>query len=254
MLSRVRKFLKNRSPDWLNVEVNKDLLQNLSVAFSEAALGAIAPTQTPLSSTSYDENCSPRPKLGEGLGVRADTTDASEQLESTRSNSAPPSGSLRERTLMTDDWSLMTVKGKPHWRRINQVFQTLDTAPQFASYNQLIEYVRETTGVGCSRKLISKWKKQNTSHKSEVKSHKFSDHNNDYAARSLTAHHLEESTPAIALPPTPTPSTVSSFQFTEVLNNTTNNNSLSTEKLITIGDKLKSRAICQAPYIVCFFF
>ena len=49
--------------------------------------------------------------------------------------------------------------GTPHWRRIRQVFQALDTAPLNASYNQLIEYVRETTGKGCSRKLISKWKK-----------------------------------------------------------------------------------------------
>jgi hypothetical protein len=212
MLNRVRKFLKNNSPDWLNTEVNKDLLQNLSAAFSEAALGAIAPTQTPLSSTSYDENCSPRPELGEGLGVRANTQLTSSLNHSSINNS-----------LSTDRCSPFTLKGKPHWRRINQVFQTLDNAPQFASYNQLIEYVRETTGVGCSRKLISKWKKQNTSHKSEVKSHKFPDHNND--------RHLEKSTAASAFFPTSIPSTLYSFQFTETSNHSTKSDSFSTEKL-----------------------
>ncbi len=30
MLNKVRKFLKNNSPDWLNTEVNKNLLQNLT--------------------------------------------------------------------------------------------------------------------------------------------------------------------------------------------------------------------------------
>jgi hypothetical protein len=137
---------------------------------------------------------------------------------------------------MTDDWSLMTEKGKPHWRRINQVFQTLNNAPQFASYNQLIEYVRETTGVGCSRKLISKWKKQNTSHKSQVKSHKFSNHNSDYAARSLTAHHLEESTPAIApyqifqsQTISDTPSTVNNLHLTQTSNKSTSQKLLMTD-------------------------
>jgi hypothetical protein len=241
MIDRVRKFLKNHSPDWLNVEVNKDLLPNLSAAFSEAALGAIAPTQTPLSSTSYDENCSPRPELGEGLGVRADTTDASEQLESTRSNSAPPSGSLRERTLMTGpaarvlphDWSLMTEKGKPHWRRINQVFQTLNNAPQFASYNQLIQYVRETTGVGCSRKLISKWKKQKLSQKLQVTSQKFPDNNSgDRSWRSEAERHLEERTAAISASPTiiDIPSTVNNLQLTDSNSLSTDNCSLMTVK------------------------
>jgi hypothetical protein len=145
--------------------------------------------------------------------------------------------------VLPHDWSLMTEKGKPHWRRIRQVFQTLDNAPQFASYNQLIEYVRETTGVGCSRKLISKWKKQNTSHKSEVKSHNFSDHNNDYAARpklsginSLTDHHLEESTPAIApyqifqsQTISDTPSTVNNLHLTQTSNKSTSQKLLMTD-------------------------
>jgi hypothetical protein len=223
MIDRVRKFLKNHSPDWLNVEVNKNLLQNLSAA--------ITSTQSTITSTSYDENCSPRPELGEGLGVRADTTDASEQLESTRSNSAPPSGSLRERTLMTGpaarvlphDWSLMTVKGKPHWRRINQVFQTLDNAPANYTYNQLIEYVRETTGVGCSRKLISKWKKNR---QNSLLLPPREDRNSE-------ERHLEKSPPASAFFPTSIPSTLYSFQFTETSNHSTKSDSFSTKKLMT---------------------
>lgn len=233
MIDRVRNFLKNHSPDWLNVEVNKNLLQNLSAA--------ITSTQSTITSTSYDENCSPRPKLGEGLGVRADTTDASEQLESTRSNSAPPSGSLRERTLMTGpaarvlphDWSLMTEKGKPHWRRIRQVFQALDNAPQFASYNQLIQYVRETTGVGCSRKLISKWKKQKLSQKLQVTSQKFPDNNSgDRSWRSEAERHLEERTAAISASPTiiDIPSTVNNLQLTDSNSLSTDNCSLMTVK------------------------
>jgi biotin carboxyl carrier protein len=210
MLNRVRKFLKNHSPDWLNVEVNKDLLQNLSVAFSEAALGAIAPTQTPLSSTSYDENCSPRPELGEGLGVRAKTQPASKRstlLDSDRpiSTDLSPNG---------ENCLQFPTPGTPHWRRIRQVFQTLDNAPQFASYNQLIEYVKETTGVGCSRKLISKWKKQNKSQGSD---------------RNSEERHLEKSTPAIAFFPTSIPSTLYSFQFTETSNHSTKSDLLSTD-------------------------
>lgn len=118
MLNKVRKFLRDRSPDWLNTEVNKDLLQNLRANITSNR------SDSPL--TSYNGNFSPLP-------------------------------------LMTDDCSLMTEKGTPHWRRINQVFQSLDTAPENATYSQLIEYVKETTGKGCSRKLISKWKKQRNS-------------------------------------------------------------------------------------------
>jgi biotin carboxyl carrier protein len=195
MLKLVRKFLRDRSPDWLNTEVNKDLLQNLTAN--------ITSNRSDSSLTSYNGNFSPRPELGEGLGERANIQN--------------------DRPLMTDDCLLMTVKGTPHWRRINQVFQTLNTAPENATYNQLIEYVKETTGKGCSRKLISKWKKQNTSRK-------FSDHNNDY--------HLEKSPPAIAcVKPiiSNIPSTacqemgVNSFQFIETSNNSTNNKLLITD-------------------------
>jgi hypothetical protein len=51
-------------------------------------------------------------------------------------------------------------KGTPHYRRIEQVYQLLDSAPDRATYEQLIDYVKANTGKGCSRKLISKWKKE----------------------------------------------------------------------------------------------
>ncbi len=52
-----------------------------------------------------------------------------------------------------------SLKGKPHWRRTQQVYALLNQAPPEATYDRLIDYVREKTGKGCSRKLISKWKK-----------------------------------------------------------------------------------------------
>jgi biotin carboxyl carrier protein len=189
MLKLVRQFLKNNSPDWLNTEVNKDLLQNLSAPLTKGGWG--------------------------------DLDQSPEQVKPSLNKSLPGERSLtksdnNDRPLMRSDCLLNTAKGKPHWRRINQVFQTLDTAPENATYNQLIEYVRLSTGIGCSRKLISKWKKQNTSHK--------------FPDRYSENRHLEKSTEnAIAFSPTLTISSVNSFQFTETLNNSTNNNSLSTD-------------------------
>ena len=52
-----------------------------------------------------------------------------------------------------------SLKGKPHYRRTQQVYAVLDASPSDATYDRLIEYVRQSTGKGCSRKLISKWKK-----------------------------------------------------------------------------------------------
>ena len=52
-----------------------------------------------------------------------------------------------------------SLKGKPHWRRTQEVYAVLNTAPSDVTYDLLIEYVRVQTGKGCSRKLISKWKK-----------------------------------------------------------------------------------------------
>lgn len=156
MFSKVRKFLRDRSPDWLNTEVNKDLLQNLTANIT----------------TSRNED------------INSDLVSLGSWGDLEESQQVKPS---LNKSNTNNDRPLTTVKGTPHWRRIRQVFQSLDTAPENATYNQLIEYVKETTGKGCSRKLISKWKKQNTSHK-------FPDHNNDY--------HLEKSPPAIAFSPT----------------------------------------------------
>ncbi|WP_250124947.1 hypothetical protein [Chroococcidiopsis sp. CCMEE 29] len=52
------------------------------------------------------------------------------------------------------------LRGQPHWRRIAQVYEILDRATKdgMVSYTALVNYVREVTGKGCSRKLISKWK------------------------------------------------------------------------------------------------
>jgi hypothetical protein len=52
-----------------------------------------------------------------------------------------------------------SLEGKPHYRRTQQVYAVLNTAPFDVTYDRLIEYVRLQTGKGCSRKLISKWKK-----------------------------------------------------------------------------------------------
>jgi biotin carboxyl carrier protein len=167
MLNKVRKFLHNHSPDWLNTEVNKDLLHNLS---------------TKIASTPKTKNI----------------------------DSAPLLKDIDIAPLNTGGWEdrpLLTAKKTPHWRRINQVFQTLDTAPPSASYTQLIEYVRLSTGQGCSRKLISKWKKQNTSHK-------FPDNN------SGDERNLEKSTAALSISQT-------------IVNIPSNNKSLMTVKAWT---------------------
>ena len=55
--------------------------------------------------------------------------------------------------------STPSLKGKPHYRRTQRVYAVLNSSPPDATYDRLIEYVRVQTGKGCSRKLISKWKK-----------------------------------------------------------------------------------------------
>lgn len=57
---------------------------------------------------------------------------------------------------------LETAKKQPHAQRTAEVFQALDEAQDqgVTTYDALIDFVRETTGTGCSRKLISKWKKE----------------------------------------------------------------------------------------------
>lgn len=60
--------------------------------------------------------------------------------------------------------SAHSLKGKPHYRRTQEVYTILDASPSEETYDRLIEYVRQSTGKGCSRKLISKWKKTVISH------------------------------------------------------------------------------------------
>jgi biotin carboxyl carrier protein len=195
MLNKVRKFLRDRTPDWLNTEVNKDLLQNLSANLTTSKIKDI--DSAPLSKGGWGD-------LNVPMIDPHQSTVNGFQL-SDRSNG------------FSQNNSLLTAKGKPHWRRINQVFQTLDTAPENVTYNQLIEYVKETTGVGCSRKLISKWKKQNASQK-------FPDNNSG-------DRHLEKSTPALSITPTIVniPSTVSNLHLIQTSNCSTNNKSLITD-------------------------
>ncbi|NJK28795.1 MAG: hypothetical protein HC940_00925 [Acaryochloris sp. SU_5_25] len=56
-----------------------------------------------------------------------------------------------------------SLQGRPHWRRIAQVYAALDhywANQGAATYDTLIQYVQEVTGQSCSRKLIAKWKQQ----------------------------------------------------------------------------------------------
>ncbi len=202
MLNKVRKFLKNHSPDWLNTEVNKDLLHNLSAKTSFTTPTTISP--------------------------RSASRVAFPQETPSPTNDHP---------LMTDDCPLMTVKRTPHWRRIRQVYQVLETAPENATYNQLIAYVRETTGQGCSRKLVSKWKKQRNI------SHNFPNHNShDLAEIRFAGRDLVETTAAIACSQTTNDlstvnsfqSAVNGFQLTEPSNNFSTDNSLNRPSLLTI--------------------
>ena len=194
MLKKVRKFFKNNSPDWLNTEVNKDLLQNLSANIS-----------------SY-----PRPDLGEGMGERAKIQPASKRSMSSNSDCA--ARSQGDRQSKSENCLQFPTPGTPHWRRIKQVFVALDNAPANYTYSQLIEYVRANTGKGCSRKLISKWKKQKLSQK-------FPDNNSG-------DRHAEERTPVISASPAIVniPSTVNCLQLNDSNSSVANNRSPMTVK------------------------
>ena len=166
MLRSVRKFLKNKSPDWLNTEVNKDLLQNLT-----ANIKSSQPTTSQTNHESQHINVLPSPFRSGQTPRRRKThlvadqdRGAGREVEQVKP-SLNKSYLAKNTPLPTANYSLSTVKGTPHWRRIRQVFEVLDNAPPGYTYNQLIEYVREATGKGCSRKLISKWKKQKLSQK-----------------------------------------------------------------------------------------
>ncbi len=217
MLRAVRKFLKNHSPDWLNTEVNKNLLQNLTANIKSS-----------------------QPTTHNNLRENEQDYSAIALLQQ-KISPAPPHLCSYPPNTITSEISFPTP-GTPHWRRIRQVFQALDTAPINVSYNQLIEYVRETTGVGCSRKLISKWKKQKISHKSQVTSHKFPDYTcGDRSWRS----EAERETNIVSVSPAMTisaaiPSSacqemgVNSFQLNRSVDNSSNDNSLNRLTLLPV--------------------
>jgi hypothetical protein len=48
----------------------------------------------------------------------------------------------------------------PNWRRTATVYAVLSTVPTHYTYGQLIRCVRFKTGIGCSRKLIARWKRE----------------------------------------------------------------------------------------------
>ncbi|MEO1802480.1 MAG: hypothetical protein AAFR62_19020, partial [Cyanobacteria bacterium J06629_2] len=105
MFSNVRKLLRDRSPNWLNTEVNQNLLQNLSAPLAKGGWGDLdrSPEQV-------------KPSLNKSLPGEV---KRSQKKSDTVTNSP----------LLTANCSLPTVKGTPHWRRITQVFQALDNAP-----------------------------------------------------------------------------------------------------------------------------
>ncbi len=217
MFSKVRQFLRDRSPDWLNTEVNKDLLPNLTANIKSS-----------------------QPTTHNNLRENEQDYSAIALLQQ-KISPAPPHLCTPAPNTITSEISFPTP-GTPHWRRIRQVFQALDTAPQFASYNQLIEYIRETTGVGCSRKLISKWKKQKISQNSQVTSHKFPDYTcGDRSWRS----EAERETNIVSVSPAMTisaaiPSSacqemgVNSFQLNRSVDNSSNDNSLNRLTLLPV--------------------
>ena len=243
MLNRVRKFLKNNSPDWLNTEVNKDLLQNLTANIKS----------TP---KTEDINSAPLVKGGWGYLDRAQ-----EQVKPSFNKSKPGEVKRSQKKsdtinckFSTNDSSLFPPPGTPHWRRIRQVFQALDTAPQFATYNQLIEYVRETTGKGCSRKLISKWKK------SRQNLDLFPPREDRDSIENEQETNIVSTFPAIAFPSaSPVPCTqiierelstacqemgVNSFQLNQSVDNSSNNDSLNCPTLLPVKTWLYLAACC----------
>ena len=233
MFSKVRELLKNHSPDWLNTEVNKDLLQNLTAN--------IKSSQPPTPQTTHESehiNVLPSSSLSSQERVRERSKEINiNNAPRLRSSIRRGSGSLRDRQFSTTDSSLFPTPGTPHWRRIGQVFQALDTAPEPATYNELIGYVRETTGKGCSRKLISKWKKQRISHQSSDISHQLGSTTNKQEISGLeAATNIISSPRAIAYNQisqssiiSATPSTVSSLHLAKSSNKSTSKKSLMTD-------------------------
>ncbi|HHP7231927.1 MAG TPA: hypothetical protein ACFCUY_13850 [Xenococcaceae cyanobacterium] len=214
MLSKVRKFLKNNSPDWLNTEVNKDLLQNLSAPLTKGGWGYLdrSPEQV---KPSLDKSLP-----GEVKRSQKKSDNSERPISTDLSLLSRPDGTNGENRLQ------FPTPGTPHWRRIRQVFQALDNAPLDASYNQLIEYVRETTGVGCSRKLISKWKKYRQN--SDLLPPR-----NDLSNGEGSETNTVDVSPAMTISAA-IPSTVNSFQFNHSVDNSSINDSLNRPNLLPV--------------------
>ena len=122
--------------------------------------------------------------------------------------------------------------GTPHWRRIKQVFAALDNAPKGYTYNQLIEYVRETTGVGCSRKLISKWKKYRQN--SDLLPPR-NDLSNGDGSETNTVGVSPAMTISAAIPSTACPRMgINSFQLNQSVDDFSNNDSLDRPNLLPV--------------------
>ena len=225
MLNRVRKFLKNNSPDWLNTEVNKNLLQNLTAN--------IFSSQPNTSQTTHET---------QHINVLSSCSLSSQERVRERSHKtispAPEKHPCTRATNTITSKLEFPTPGTPHWRRIKQVFQALDNAPQFASYNQLIEYVRETTGVGCSRKLISKWKKYRQNSSGLPPREDRDSIGNEQETNIVSTSPAMSFSAASPVPSTQTindiPSTVNSFQLNEPADNFSNDDSLNCPSLLPV--------------------
>jgi hypothetical protein len=96
-----------------------------------------------------------RAKLRESVPdwLNTDVKDIFRHLELALSEPEPPPPPL-----------LPVERGTPHWRRVKAVYEALDqylaTVGRVATYPVLIQHVTETTGKGCSKRIISRWKKE----------------------------------------------------------------------------------------------
>ncbi len=219
MLKKDRKLLRDRSPDWLNTEVNKDLLQNLSANIKSTPKTKDIERWRELNQSQEQVKSSYfKSKPGEvKRSQKKSDTNNDRPLSTDLSLLSRPDGTNGENCLQ------FPTPGTPHWRRIRQVFQALDNAPLDASYNQLIEYVKETTGVGCSRKLISKWKKYRQN--SDLLPPR-NDLSNGDGSETNTVGVSPAMTISAAIP-----STVNSFQLNQSVDNSSINDSLNRPNL-----------------------
>ncbi len=222
MLKKVRKFLRNNSPNWLNTEVNKDLLQNLTTNIKSTPKtkdieewGNFQESQEQVKSSYFKS----KPEKVKRSQKKSDNNDR--PISTDLSLLSRPDGTNGENCL------LYPKQGTPHWRRIRQVFQALDNAPANYTYNQLIEYVREATGKGCSRKLIGKWKKyrQNLDLLPPREDRDIVDNNRETNVVSVSS----AMTINAAIP-----SSVNSFQLNQSVDNFSNGDSLNRPTLLPV--------------------